>query len=141
MTTTATERLTPAQRLDHRSRIARTIARILMERVVRVPDLAAGLAEEIAEGLIEEHGGDRLYVPTTNQRAGLTDWHLIEARLRQDLSPPQLAGQQPVPGGVVTAVAQAAGVSPRTVYRVLALMREAGAPAPAPAPAPAGAAA
>lgn len=116
---------TPAQRADQRSRITRTIARILLDRAIKVPDIAHALAEEVADGLIQEHGGGTLYVPVSDKRAGLTNRSQIETMLRAGLSPDQLNGTSPAPTGVITHIASVCAVSTRTVYRVLEQQREA----------------
>lgn len=116
--------LTPAQRADQRSRITRTIARILGERVIKAPDIAHAIAEEVADGLIQEHGGSTLYVPVTDRRAGLNNRSQIETMLRASLTPEQIAGTTHAPSAVIATIATTCQVSPRTVYRVLESQRD-----------------
>lgn len=114
---------TPAVRADRCSRITRTIARILRRDVFADDALAHHVAGKVAAGLIDEHGGESLYVPTADRRAGATDHEAIEASLRAALTPEQIATRGQAPSEVIGQVAAQHGVHHATAYRVLQRMR------------------
>lgn len=127
MTTPTTPSLIPdpAQRADACSRLTRTIAAILQQRVFHCQAVARDVAADVAEGLIDEYGGNSLYVPIQDRRAGLTNHDAIERSLRVALAEVDAArGDVRLP--LVQTVRQIAiehSVSDRTVFRVLQRMR------------------
>lgn len=116
---------TPAIRADRCSRLTRTIARVLRRDVFADDALAHQVAGKIAAGLIDEHGGESLYVPTADRRAGATDHDAIEDSLRALLTPDQLGTFGAAPSAILSDVANRHSVSHRTVFRVLQRMRQA----------------
>lgn len=123
MTSIATTTESPAIRADQCSLITKLVTKILRRKVFASEALAQAVAAEVAEGLIDEFGGGKLYVPIADRRAGLTDHHAIEQSLRAALAPDQLRPGAETPPGLLAGVAQQHGVSKRTVSRVLRSMR------------------
>lgn len=113
----------PAIRADQCSRITKIVAGILRRKVFAHDALALTVAAEVADGLIDEFGGSKMYVPIADRRAGLTDHQAIEQTLRDRLTSDQLRGLAKTPDGLAAAVAASHGVTPRTVWRVLERMR------------------
>lgn len=115
--------LTPAVQADECSRIARTIAKVLRQRVFASDALAQCAAVEIATALIEQHGGELLYVPvrmrsaTEGQRSSIADSLLLRA------GADALTCGGRIPDGVLAAVATEHGVTKRTVARVWGQLR------------------
>lgn len=114
----------PASQADRCSRLTRTIARILRSDLIKDDTIAYAIATRVASGLIDEHGGGKLYIPISDRRAGAKDHAALGDALRAALSPARLAGTTETPETVLRRVAAEQGVSRSTAYRVLAQMRQ-----------------
>ena len=117
--TSETIMTTPAENADRLCRLAREIMADLMATVFRSEELAYPVAHKIAQGIIDRYGGGSIYVPSANRRAGLKDHEAIERDIQGRLDPDGKLSQE-----AARTIADAHGVTDRTVWRVLARLRQ-----------------
>ena len=125
-TSTTTPAVAMIRPLEDRSRLTKLIARVLQQRCFRSEEMASAVAAEIAEGIIDEHGGQALYVPIADVRPGGDKRESIDATLRATLPADVLRSAGPAPLDQMAEVARIHGVSIRTVWRVLERIRAQG---------------